>query len=100
MEMIRNREEAAEMLADRLEKYKGRDGVILAIPRGGVPVAAPIARRLNMPLEVILVKKIGHPANPEYAIGSVSLETLTVDPSIAVPPEYIAAEAERVRKSL
>lgn len=100
MDMIRNREEAAEVLADRLEEYKGKSGVVLAIPRGGVPVAAPIANRLNMPLEVALIKKIGHPANPEYAIGSVSLNTLTIDPSIEVPPEYVKEEAERVRKSL
>ena len=100
MEMIRNREEAAEMLADRLEKYKGQEGVVLAIPRGGVPVAAPIARRLNMPLEVILVKKIGHPANPEFAIGSVSLDSVSIDPSIEVPREYVEAETERVREEL
>ncbi len=100
MEMIRNREEAAEMLADRLEKYKGRDGVVLAIPRGGVPVAAPIAKRLHMPLEVMLIKKIGHPANPEYAIGSVSLDSITIDQTIEVPRDYINAEAERVRESL
>ncbi|WP_238395747.1 phosphoribosyltransferase [Pontibacter pudoricolor] len=98
--MIRNREEAAEMLADRLEKYKGRDGVVLAIPRGGVPVAAPIAKRLHMPLEVMLIKKIGHPANPEYAIGSVSLDSITIDQTIEVPRDYINAEAERVRESL
>ncbi|MBJ6119459.1 phosphoribosyltransferase [Pontibacter sp. BT310] len=100
MEMIRNREEAAEMLADLLEQYRGQDGVVLAIPRGGVPVAAPIARRLHMPLEVMLIKKIGHPANPEYAIGSVSLDAITIDPTIEVPREYIDAEAERVRESL
>ncbi|MBC5775573.1 phosphoribosyltransferase [Pontibacter sp. KCTC 32443] len=100
MEMIRNREEAAEMLADRLEKYKGKDGVVLAIPRGGVPVAAPIAMRLGMPLEVTLIKKIGHPANPEYAIGSVGLDSKTIDPSIEVPREYVEAEAERIREGL
>ncbi|MBD1396617.1 phosphoribosyltransferase [Pontibacter sp. JH31] len=100
MEYIRNREEAAELLADRLEKYKGRKGVVLAIPRGGVPVAAPIARRLGMPLEVTVSKKIGHPFNPEFAIGAVSLEDVEVDDRIDVPHEYIAAETERIRQSL
>ncbi|MDX5418949.1 MAG: phosphoribosyltransferase [Hymenobacteraceae bacterium] len=100
MEYIRNREEAAELLADRLEIYKGRKGVVLAIPRGGVPVGAPIAKRLGMPLEVTVSKKIGHPSNPEYAIGAVSLEDVEVDERIDVPHEYIEAETERLRQSL
>lgn len=100
MERIRNRKEAALMLADRLEKYRGEQGVVLAIPRGGVPVAAPIAKRLGMPLEVTLSKKIGHPSNSEFAIGSVSLASITVDERAEVPAEYIAAEVERIRENL
>lgn len=100
MDYIRNREEAAEMLADRLEQYKGQKGVVLAIPRGGVPVAAPIAKRLKMPLEVIVSKKIGHPANPEFAIGAVSLEDVEVDHRSDVSEEYIRAEAARLQESL
>ena len=88
------------MLADRLEKYRGQKGVVLAIPRGGVPVAAPIAKRLGMPLEVTLSKKIGHPKNPEFAIGSVSLDSVTVDQRAEVPQEYVEAEVERIRQSL
>ncbi len=98
--MLLNREEAADLLAHQLEKYKNQDGVVLAIPRGGVPVAAPIARYLNMPLDLVLVKKIGHPANPEFAIGSVSLDTITIDSTINVPETYVKAEAERVRDKL
>ncbi|NEM96970.1 phosphoribosyltransferase [Pontibacter burrus] len=100
MDMIRNREEAAALLAEKLMKYKNQDGVVLAIPRGGVPVAAPIARSLHMPLDLVLVKKIGHPANPEYAIGSVGLDSITLDPTIDVPASYVQAEAERVREGL
>ncbi|MBF8963546.1 phosphoribosyltransferase [Pontibacter sp. FD36] len=100
METIPNRQVAAEMLADRLEHYKGRKGVVLAIPRGGVPVAAPIAKRLDMPLDVIVSKKIGHPANPEFAIGAVSLEDVEVDNRSDVPEEYIQAEVERIKTSL
>lgn len=98
--LIRNRETAARLLAERLEKYRGQQGVVLAIPRGGVPVAAPIARHLGMPLEVTLSKKIGHPANPEFAIGSVSLDSVQVDARADVPPAYIAAEVERIREGL
>jgi predicted phosphoribosyltransferase len=100
METLRNRKEAALMLADRLEKYRGELGVVLAIPRGGVPVAAPIAKRLGMPLEVILSKKIGHPSNPEFAIGSVSLGSVQVDEREEVPPEYVEAEVKRIREKL
>ncbi|MBX0334110.1 phosphoribosyltransferase [Pontibacter sp. HSC-14F20] len=100
MEMIPNRQVAAEMLADRLEHYKGQKGVVLAIPRGGVPVAAPIAQRLSMPLDVIVSKKIGHPANPEFAIGAVSLEDVEVDKRADVPAAYIQAEVERLKESL
>jgi len=97
---IRNRKAAAQQLAGRLEKYRGAPGAVLAIPRGGVPVAAPIAKQLGMPLEVILSKKIGHPANPEFAIGSVSLDAVQVDARAEVPPEYIAAQVERIREGL
>ncbi|MDX5435567.1 MAG: phosphoribosyltransferase [Pontibacter sp.] len=100
MEMIHSRESAAQELAQRLQKYKGTDGVVLAIPRGGVPVAAPIAKSLGMPLEVTLTKKIGHPANPEFAIGSVSLKSVAVDERAEVPDEYVIAEVQRIRESL
>ena len=100
MDMIHNRESAAQELAQRLQKYKGEDGVVLAIPRGGVPVAAPIAKSLGMPLEVTLTKKIGHPANPEFAIGSVSLKSMAVDDRAEVPDEYVQREVERIRESL
>lgn len=98
--MIHNRESAARELAQRLQKYKGEQGVVLAIPRGGVPVGAPIAKSLGMPLEVTLSKKIGHPANPEFAIGSVSLKSVAVDERAEVPAEYVEREVKRIRESL
>jgi putative phosphoribosyl transferase len=100
MEMIPNRQVAAEMLADRLEHYRGQPGLVLAIPRGGVPVGAPIAKRLGMPLEVVVSKKIGHPKNPEYAIGAVSLEDVEVDYRSDVPQEYIETEVARLQESM
>lgn len=88
------------MLAEALEKYKGESGVVLGIPRGGVPIAAYIARKLRMPLDLILTKKIGHPANPEFAIGSVSIDTMHLNEEINVPHDYIEAEVGRIRESL
>ncbi|MGZ5219927.1 MAG: phosphoribosyltransferase, partial [Chitinophagaceae bacterium] len=60
-------------MAAKLARYKNDPGVVLAVPRGGVPVAYVVARELGFPIEVILTKKIGHPMNKEYAIGAASL---------------------------
>ncbi|RIJ43072.1 phosphoribosyltransferase [Pontibacter oryzae] len=100
MDIIRNRQEAAELLAIQLAKYKGQKGVVLAIPRGGVPLGAYIANQLGMPLEVTLTKKIGHPQNSEFAIGAVSLDSVVVDERADVSEIYIAEETTRIRRSL
>jgi len=68
---FRNRVDAGRELAAALAKYKDQKPVILALPRGGVPVAAEIARALNAPLDLILVRKIGVPFEPELAMGAV-----------------------------
>ncbi|SDF42392.1 phosphoribosyltransferase [Sporolituus thermophilus] len=69
--MYRDRKAAGEALADRLEKLSLVHPTLLAIPRGGVAVAAPIARRLHVPIQVLVTRKIGHPHNDEVAIGAV-----------------------------
>ena len=56
--MFQNRREAGMQLASKLTKFKNLPGVILAVPRGGVPVAYEVARELNIPLELVLVKKL------------------------------------------
>lgn len=66
-----NREAAGVQLAERLVEYKDRDPVVLALPRGGVPVGLEVARALNAPLDLILVRKIGVPGQPELAVGAV-----------------------------
>ncbi len=69
--IFRNREQAAQLLADKLADYKGRNPLVLAIPRGAVPMAKIIAAELGGDLDVVLVRKIGAPGNPEFAIGAV-----------------------------
>lgn len=69
--MFRDRTEAGEKLAERLCRLDLPDPVVLALPRGGVPVALPVARALNAPLDLLLVRKIGTPMNPELAAGAV-----------------------------
>lgn len=66
-----DRVEAGRRLAHRLEHLRGRDAVVLGLPRGGVPVAAEVARHLGLPLDVIVVRKLGLPSNAEVAMGAV-----------------------------
>ena len=68
---FKDRSDAGRKLAAALVKYKGQHPVILALPRGGVPVAAEVAAALQAPLDLILVRKIGVPSEPELAMGAV-----------------------------
>ncbi len=69
--MFLNRVDAGTKLARSLAKLKGQHPIVYALPRGGVPVAAEIAMRLQCPLDVLFVRKIGHPRQPELALGAV-----------------------------
>lgn len=70
---FRNRYQAGQELAQALSHYKNRDNaLVMALPRGGVPVAAEIAKALELPLDVILVKKLGLPGQEELAMGAIS----------------------------
>lgn len=70
---FRDRHHAGELLADVLSAYANRaDTIVLALPRGGVPVAAEVARRLNLPLDVFVVRKLGLPGHPELAMGAIA----------------------------
>jgi len=98
--MFRNRLDAGAKLAERLAEYKDKNGVVLAIPRGGVPLGQVIARQLDWPLEMVLSKKIAHPDQREYAIGAVSLYTRVLNDTIDVPERYIDFETKRLRNIL
>jgi putative phosphoribosyl transferase len=69
--MFANRNQAADRLAVALEAYKGRNPLILAIPRGAVPMGQRLARALGGELDVVLVRKLRAPFNPEFALGSI-----------------------------
>ncbi len=98
--MFQNRTKAGQALAKMLLPYQKHDVIVLGIPRGGIPVAYEIAEILNKPLGIVLVKKIGHPINKEYAIGAVSLEDHIIIPNINVSEAYINDEIDNVRKRL
>jgi predicted phosphoribosyltransferase/pimeloyl-ACP methyl ester carboxylesterase len=67
-----DRDEAGRRLAAALERFRATDPVVVALPRGGVPVAYEVARLLQAPLDVLVVRKIGAPYNPEYGIGAIA----------------------------
>jgi predicted phosphoribosyltransferase len=100
--MFTNREEAGKLLANKLMDYKDNDHVvILAIPRGGVPIGYELAKKLHAPLDVVLSKKIGHPFNREYAIGAVTSKSIILsDAASEVSKAYIDNETEQIRDLL
>jgi putative phosphoribosyl transferase len=99
-EMLKDRIEAGLLLSDKLKKYQNSDTIILAVPRGGIPIGYEIAKRLHLPLDIVLSKKIGYPSNKEFAIGAVSLDSMVIDEHLDVPKEYIENEIVRLRKLL
>jgi putative phosphoribosyl transferase len=70
--LYRDRIDAGARLGDRLEAYRGQGVLILGIPRGGIPVAAEVARRLDADLDIVVARKLGAPGYPELAIGAVT----------------------------
>ena len=96
---FRNRADAGRRLASRLEDLQGEDAVILGLPRGGVPVAAEVARALAAPLDIILVRKLGVPAQPELGMGAIGeSDARVINPDVvryAHVSEAQMAEVER-----
>lgn len=75
MKIFKDRQSAGKLLAKHLAQYQGMDDVIvLGIPRGGVVVAAEVAKELNLPLDIIVTRKIGAPMQPELALGAVDAD--------------------------
>lgn len=104
-----DRVDAGRRLAEALEEYRGRDVVILGVPRGGVVVAAEVARALGAPLDVAVARKIPASGNPELAIGAVAADgTVVLDPMASVypgvTPDYLdhakAAEVAEIERRM
>lgn len=98
--MFTDRTDAGTQLAKQLLKFKNQDVIVLAIPRGGLPLGAIVAKTLNAPLDVALSKKIGHPYNKEYAIGAVGIDTLILTDAMGVTKGYIEEETAAIREKL
>jgi predicted phosphoribosyltransferase len=100
--LFKNRTEAGKQLAQALEHYRGKPGVIFPLPRGGVALGVELARMLEMPIDLVIPRKVGHPANPEYAICAVSE---TGDPVCSrwekerVDPEWLRQAIETEKRT-
>jgi putative phosphoribosyl transferase len=99
---FRNRAEAGRQLAQHLTHLRSCNPLVLALPRGGVPVAFEIARALRAPLDLVLVRKIGVPGHPEFGLGAVVdgvpphvVLNQDVVAQLEVPLDYIEAETQR-----
>jgi erythromycin esterase-like protein/predicted phosphoribosyltransferase len=106
VERFRDRREAGRKLAQHLSRFAGRDDVVvLGIPRGGVPVAYEVARALDAPLDVFIVRKLGVPDNEELAFGAVAtggvrvVDTQLVE-RLGIPDDWVAAVDQTERREL
>ena len=101
---FRDRRHAGRVLAGKLEQYRGRAGLlVLTLPRGGVAVGFEVARELQAPLDIFVVRKLGVPGHEEYAMGAIAsggVKVLKPMPGLAIRPEAIAAVIEREQAEL
>ena len=90
-----DRRQAGQVLAKTLAHYRGRAGLlVLALPRGGVPVAWEVAQALEAPMDICMVRKLGFPGHEEYAIGAIAtggVRVMSDLSSLAISPEALAA---------
>lgn len=97
--LFHDREEAGRLLGGKLESYAGKNGIVFAIPRGGVAVGFYAAQHLKMPLDVVIPKKVGAPSNPEFALGAVMEDgTFFLNPTAPksqMQEKYLAAEIKQ-----
>jgi len=101
--IFEDRKDAGARLAEVLMKYKDEDVIVFALPRGGVVLGAEIAAKLQVPLDLVITKKIGHPGNPEYAICAVGESSPPVCNQRElehVDQKWFDAEVQRVRAEI
>ncbi len=101
---FQDRAQAAKLLTEKLGAYRGKNPLVLAIPRGAVPMAKAIAEQLGGLLDVVLVHKLGAPGQPEFAVGAVDeVGHLTLNPyarQMGIPEAYLAQEKEEQLETL
>jgi predicted phosphoribosyltransferase len=95
-----DREDAGVRLGDKLWDLGTKADLVLAIPRGGVPVGVAVAEKFQIPLRLYLARKIGHPYNSEYAIGAVSEKDLLLNESENTDSDYLNQSIQKERERI
>ncbi|MEK6951161.1 MAG: phosphoribosyltransferase family protein [Nanoarchaeota archaeon] len=103
--MFHDRLEAGKILAQELSAYlRTNRALVLAIPRGGIVVAAEVAKALHLPLDVLVIKKLGFPGNEELAVGAVGLNEKYLNQELLNSPEvtkeFLATEIKRKQREV
>lgn len=105
-QLLKNRTQAGQLLASHLKEYANRpDVLVLGLPRGGVPVAFEVAKALNLPLDICLVRKLGTPGQKELAMGAIALgDIIVINKEVVqyrrISQGAIAAIAQKERQEL
>lgn len=98
---FKDRVDAGRKLANLLERFKGKDVVVYALPRGGVVIGVEVAKAIQAPFDLIITRKIGHPYQPEYAIGAVAENGHSVfnkDEILEIDEKYLTSEANKQKE--
>src|SRR5436305_152676 len=103
--MLRDREDAGRQLAEHLEQYARENPIVLALPRGGVPVGYEIARELHAPLDVLVARKLGAPGHEEFGIGAIAPGGVRIldqeaIAQLGIPQSYIDEVEKRERAEI
>ena len=99
MTLFTDRADAGRQLARIRESFRGQDIVVLGLPRGGVPVAAEVAKALHAPLDVIIVRKLGVPVEPEVAMGALGEEGVRIlNPRVLALASVTGAQIDEVER--
>ncbi len=102
--MLRDRMDGGQQLARELLRYQKLHPLVVALPRGGVPVGYEVARALDADLDVIVVRKLGAPGNPEFAIGAIAPDVIEVNRLVVdtygIPDRYLEEVIERERAEM
>ena len=98
MRAFADRHEAGRLLGERVRAAGASDAVVIGLARGGVVVAAEVARALGAPLDALAVRKVGHPHEPEYALGAVAPGVVHLRDGLDVPAQAAGAAAERASR--
>jgi len=97
---FKDREEAGIMLAKKIIESNIKNACIVALPRGGVPIALPVAKALNTNLKLLMIRKVGLPGNSEFAIGAVSLTDQIINSQYYINPLVLKNTIDQERKRI